>query len=69
MPKKYCLERAQKYKEEGNSRFKAEQYESAIKCYTLGLESVPPVETFSQEVPVHRGQNYRPWYGLSCIVK
>ena len=64
-PQKLSLERAQKHKEEGNARFKAEDFEAALKCYTLGLESVPPVEHFNLSAQTHRDQSFRPW----CVLK
>jgi hypothetical protein len=61
LPKKYSLERAHRYKEEGNLRFKAEEYETALTCYTLGLQSVPPVEHFGQGKNYTPDQNFKPW--------
>jgi hypothetical protein len=61
LPDKYSLERAQRCKEEGNLRFKAEEYESALKCYTLGLQSAPPVEHFSLGSAYSPDPNFRPW--------
>ena len=61
LPQKYSLERAHQYKEQGNLRFKAEDYESALKYYTLGLASVPPVEHFALGVSYTPDQNFKPW--------
>ena len=46
--KKFSFVKAQKYKEEGNKKYKEEKFEAALKCYTLGLECVPPVEGFGK---------------------
>ena len=47
--RKYSLQQALRHKEDGNQRFKDKNYEAALKCYTLGLECVPPFENFGHE--------------------
>ena len=71
LPQKYSLERSQKCKEQGNLRFKAEKYEDALQYYTMGLDSVPPVEHFSLNIVYSNDPNFKPWYVdkiLNCIV-
>ena len=51
------MKKALKYKEDGNTKFKERKYETALKLYTLGLECVPPTDTFPDANP----KDNSPW--------
>lgn len=54
---RYNMKKALKYKEDGNTKFKERKYETALKLYTLGLECVPPTDTFPDANP----KDNSPW--------
>lgn len=64
LERKYNLEKAQRFKEQGNTQFKAEKYDKAIQLYTYGLNCIPPVENLFSTCTNYSKNKTTVWFVL-----